>query len=643
MALIKINKNFSPKTKEIRYLNKDFSEYRQNLIDFAKIYFPDTYSDFNDASPGMMFIEMASYVGDVLSFYIDSQFKENLIQYAEEQNNIISIAQSLGYKIKPGASASTSIEVFQIAPALSAQDDFQPDENFYLKISSGMVVSSTEFGTVNFRTLEDVNFADATDREVIVYTVDGNNQPLTYLIKKRVRIASGDVKTSTVTIGNPEKFKRIPLHEQNILEIVKVTDSNGNIWSQVDYLAQDLIFEDKGNANPASASDQGIAPECLINIKTTPRRFITRYNSDFTLDLQFGSGVLSDSDELVFLDSKKIASSEYQSRLSSTTLDPSDFLSSTSYGLAPSNTTLTIQYVVGGGIESNVPSGTINKIVTKEIKTDRNSFTGDDVSLFDNIVSTLAVNNPEPAGGGRGADSVEEIRQNSMAFFNAQNRVVSAKDYVVRTYAMPPKYGAVSKAFVVQDQQINNVLQNRVDPADGKYVVDAVNSNTINLYVLGFDKDKKLIRLNDQTKKNLKSYLETYRMLTDQVNILDGFVVNIGVNFGIVTYKNQNLNEVLTRCIDAIREFFNIERWQLNQPIIVNDVYSTILQVDGVQNVTSLEIVNKYAFKDGGDYENFVYDIKAATDVNGIIYPSIDPAIFELRYPNVDIVGKALQ
>lgn len=638
----KITKNFAPKSKEIKYLSKSFPEFRQNLIDFARVYFPDTYNDFNETSPGMMFIEMASFVGDVLSFYIDSQFKENLIEYAEEQGNIISIAQSLGYKTRPTSAAATELEVFQVVPALGSADLYQPDARFFLRVAPNMVVSSTDFGTVNFRTTEEINFANEIDRETIVYTVDENGQPLTYLAKKTAKVISGDIKTSVFSIGSPEKFKKLVLSESNVIEVLSTVDSNGNVWNEVDYLAQDLIFEDKTNVSPSSLSQEGVPPQYLIRVKRSPRRFVTRYTPDFKLELHFGSGILEDTDELVFFEPKKIASSEYQSRLASTSLDPSDFLSTNSYGLAPSNTDLTVKYVIGQGIKSNVPSNTIRNVVSRDIISDRSSFIGQEAALFDSIVRTLAVNNPTPATGGKDQDSIEEIRQNALAFFNAQNRVVSARDYVVRSYAMSPKYGSVAKAFVIQDEQINNVLQNRVDPADGKYVVDAVNSNSVNLYVLGYNKDKKLTRLNSQIKKNLKIYLEQYRILTDQINILDGFVVNIGVNFRIIAYKNQNMNEVLTRCIDAIREFFSIDRWQLNQPIIINDLYSQLLQVDGVQNVPELKIVNKYSFRDGSDYEDFIYDLDAAT-VDGIIFASLDPCVFELRYPATDIVGAADQ
>ncbi len=643
MASVKISKNLSPKPKDIRYTGtKTFLDWRDNLVNnLAKVYFPDTYNDFNESSPGMLFIESAAAIGDVLSYYIDTQFKENLLLYTQDIGNIITIAQAMGYKTRPAASATVTAQFYQIVPALNASQSYNPDPRYFMKISAGMIASSQEFGNVNFRTVEDLDFSVSTNQQITVYSINSSNQPLTYLVQKSADIVSGDIKTLTYDFGNPEKFSVITIPDNNVLEIVSVVDSNGNVWNEVDYLAQDLVFDDSANLNPNTSGSN--SPEYILQLKKTPRRFITRYNSDFECELHFGSGVLDDSSEIIGLDAGQIASSEYQLNLASTSLDPADFLSSRSYGLAPSNISLTIQYTVGNGILDNVPSNTITNIKTYNVIDRGATFTTAESQLYDQIKKTLGVNNTNPATGGSGQESVEEIRQNALAFFNSQNRLVTAADYIVRTYAMPPKYGSVAKAYVMQDDQINTVLQ-QSNPSVGSLAVDAVNPNAINLYVLGYNQNGNLTTLNSQVKQNLKQYLDTYRMLTDQVNILDGFVVNIGVNFSIVVYKNYNMNDVLAQCIDSIQTFFDISRWQLNQPIVINDLQMQVLQVDGVQNVTNIEIVNKYAFKDGSDYANFVYDISAATDpITGIIYNSMDPCIFEIRYPNIDIRGSALQ
>ncbi len=643
MALQKINKSFAPKTKEINYLNKTFPQFRQSLIDFAKVYYPESYSDFNEASPGMMFIEMASYVGDVLSYYIDNQFKENLIEYSQELDNVISIAQSLGYKPKPKTGASITLQVYQLCPALDVANDYALDTKYLLKLQSGMVVSSPQFKT-QFRTSQLIDFSDSTDREVTVYSVDGLNNPLMYLVKKSVPAIAGTVKTFLYTFGEPKKFSKIILGDPNVLEVISVIDSNSNKWYEVDYLAQDMIFEDTQNLRAASFGES-VSPFYILKLNRTSRRFVTRYNKNFELELHFGSGILDEFDSRVSFESKKIASSEYENFLASTALDPSDFLSSTSYGLAPSNTTMTITYSTGGGLESNVPSNTITKIDNVVHLNDTAGYSATERKLLDDIKLTLAVNNLESATGGKDQETVEEIKQNAAAFFNAQNRLVTPEDYMVRCYGMPAKYGGIAKAFVAREDHImaiTRATEELAAPSAGDFVTDPVGQNKVNLYVLGYNSDKKVTTLNTDTKTNLKSYLEAYRIMTDEINILDAFVVNIGVNFEVIVYRNYNMNDVIARCIDAIKSFFAIEKWDINQPIVLNDLMLEIATVDGVQNVKSLKVYNKYQYRDGSDYWPYLYDLDSATE-NGIIWPSLDPCIFELRYPERDVVGSAIQ
>ena len=643
MALQKLNKSFSPSPKQLNYLNKTFGDYRQSLIDFSKVYFPTTYTDFNESSPGMMFIEMASYIGDVLGYYIDTNFRENLLQYATESPNVISIAQSFGYLTKPSTASTTEIDLFQVIPAKGLTDNFVVDEKFYIILAPNLVVSTDDSTGVTFRTIDEVNFSDPTNREITVYSVDGFNRPAFYLVKKKAKVVSGTIKTLEVTFTSPEKFSKIHISDDNVLDIISVVDSNGKRWHQVDYLAQDLVFSNE--LNPVQFLDNSsfsIPPSYILRILRTPRRFVVRYDDQFDCELMFGSGVIDDSSELISLEPRKISNSEYELSLASTSLDPADFLSSRSYGLAPVGT-LTVTYTTGGGIESNVVSNSLTKIVTATVQNNISSFSSSERQVWNTVKQSLAVNNPDPARGGKGVDSVEEIRQNALGFFNAQNRLVTVDDYIVRTYAMPPKYGGVAKVFVTHDDQINNILRatQGQQPIGGVFVDDQPGPGIINLYTLGFNDQKKLTPLNIQTKKNLRTYLDQFRMMTDQVRILDGFVINIGVRFRIIVFKGFNMNEVLARSIDSIKNFFDIDRWQMNQPILLNDLYLEIATVEGVQSVVSVEVFNRYKFKDGSDYNDYLYDIGSATS-DGIIYSSLDPSIFELRYPDKDIIGSAI-
>lgn len=655
-----ITKKFTPNFKDVSYLSKNFSEFRQNLIEFAKSYYPNTYSDFNEASPGMMFMEMAAYVGDVLSFYIDNSFKENLLLYANEKQNVISIAQSLGYKPKLTATATVEATIFQMVPALGSLKNYEPDKRFFLKLLANSKFSTNTPPIQTFRSIEDVDFSDPTNRSIRIFARDVNNAPTMYVVSKKIKLISADTRVATFTFGSAQKFSKVEIPDSNVVNIQSVVDSDGFTWYEVDYLGQDLLLEDRdvkprgedGFLIEETLITGSLPPSKLAVLRKRPRRFTTRINSGMKMELWFGSGTGNVSDELVYLDSTQIANTKYNQAIANTSLDPSDFISTDTFGMAPANTTLTVTYLIGGGVQSNVASNSITAIDLPLVANNATDYASTEQNLFAQVVGSLAINNEEPARGGGDTETIEEIRQNALAFFNAQNRVVTDKDYIVRSLAMPSKFGQISKVFVVRDEQINAigeqdptklVVNNDENPYNNRrYVTDPVLPNSINLYVLGYDASGKLATLNTLVKKNLAKYLEQYRILTDDVNIVDAFVVNIGVEFNIITYRTYNMNDVLARCIDAIKDFFDIKKWQINQPIIMNDLRLTIGSVEGVQTVVDVRITNKYRFNDGRDYFEFRYPIEEAI-VDDIIYPSLDPCVFELRHPETDIIGNARQ
>jgi hypothetical protein len=653
-------RKFNPNFKDVNYLSKNFAEFRQNLIEFAKSYYPNTYSDFNEASPGMMFIEMASYVGDVLSFYVDNQFKENLLFYAKERQNVIAIAQSLGYKPRLSAASTVEATIYQMVPAQGTSANYEPDSRFFLKIAKNSKFSSNIAPIQSFRSIEDVNFTDPDNRSIRVLSRDVSNIPTMYVVSKKIKLISADIKTSTFSFGSAQKFSKIEIPDSNVLGIQSVVDSDGFTWYEVDFLGQDLVIEDR---DIASRTDDGFLSAGIIPTGSLPtskltvfrrksRRFATRITSELRMELLFGSGTNEADEDIFTINSTQIANNKYNQGITNNSLDPSDFITSDTFGLAPANTILTVTYLVGGGVESNVPSNSITTVDNAIVVNNPRDYAQSEQNLLNQVISSVSVINEEPARGGGDVETVEEIRENALAFFNAQNRVVTDKDYVVRSLAMPSQFGRLSKVVVVRDEQINSigkqdagtlVVNNDINPFnDRQFVVDPVSPNCINLYVLGYNEQKKLAQLNTLVKKNLAKYLEQYRVLTDDVKILDAFVVNIGVEFNIVVYRNYNMNDVLARCIDSITQFFDITKWQINQPIIMNELRLTIGSVEGVQTVTDVMITNKYRFKDGKDYFEYRYPIDEAI-VDDIVYPSLDPCIFELRYPETDIVGNARQ
>jgi len=633
-----INLQPRPNVKQINYLAKTFGDFRQNLIDFAKAYYPNTYSDFNETSPGMMFIEMASYVGDVLSFYIDNSFKENLLAYAEQQENVTTIAQFLGYKPKLTAAASTIATVYQLAPAIVQDGVYVPNPKYLLKIKAGSAFSTSGPNVVQFRLTEDVDFTTSTAENYIINTL-ANGNPQTFIVSKPAKLIAAEEKTTTFTFGSPQKFTSVVLPDNNIIGIKSVVDSDSNPWYEVDFLAQDLIMDD---VDVTGNEESGTLPSAKLRLKKVSRRFVTRINRDMQTELMFGSGTSNDAELNLTLDSRQVANQQYgntiQNLLGNVALNNVNYLNSNAFGLAPANTTLTVTYWVGGGVLGNTPSNTIVNVDNLIIGNDTTQYTSAESQTFTAAIRSATITNNDPATGGGAGESIDEMRENALGFFNAQNRVVTVEDYITRTYSLPSKYGRISKAFAIRDEQINQIqaLDNT------RYVNNPVKPNVINLYTLGYDSNGKLTTLNTVVKENLARYLEQFRLLTDDVNILDAFIINIGVKFDITVFRNYNLNDVLSRSIGAVQEFFNTSKWDIGQPIILADLMYTIGSVEGVQNVKKVEVFNKYQFKDGPDYQNYRYSIEEAT-VDGIIYPSLDPSVFELKYPQTDIIGTATQ
>lgn len=634
----RVNLQPRPNVKQINYLSKTFGDFRQNLIEFAKSYYPNTYSDFNETSPGMMFIEMASYLGDVLSFYIDNQFKESLLAYAEQPENVVTIAQFLGYKPKLVSPATVTAKLYQLAPALLSNGVYVPDPKYLVKVGANSRFNTAGQNVIQFRLLEDVDFSDITADNYIINSFSGGN-PSTFIVSKEAKLISATEKTATFTFGSAETFTSVVLPDEQIIGVSNVVDSDGNKWYEVDYLAQDVILDE---LEVTANGEVGNLPSAKLRLRKVPRRFVTRINRDLRTELLFGSGTDNTAETDMLLDSRQIANAQYgntiQNILGNTALNNVNFLNSNAYGVAPANTTLTVTYLVGGGVETNTPSNTIVNVGNLITLNDTTAYSQAEQLAFNAAVQSMTINNDLPATGGGAGESTDEIRENALGFFNAQNRVVTADDYTIRAYSLPSKFGRVSKAYAVRDEQINRILATN----DIAYVNNPVRPNAINLYTLGYDKNGSLSTLNTITKENLGRYLEQYRLLTDDVNILDAFVINIGVQFDITVFRNYNLNDVLTRSIGTVQDFFNIEKWNIGQPIILADLTYAIGLVDGVQTVRDVRIFNKYQFKDGAGYQNYRYSIADAT-IDGVIYPSLDPSIFELKYPQTDIIGTASQ
>jgi hypothetical protein len=601
--------------RDIKYVNKDFSDYRSQLIEYAKNYFPDSYNDFSPSSPGMMFIEMAAYVGDVLSFYQDTQLQETYLQYAKNPANLYNLAYMMGYRPKTTTAAEVDVEVTQLVDAVGGQ----PDWTQALVIGPNTRLKSTSIGQVNFLIDKQIDFSFSSSYDpttISIDSLDAFQQPNQFLLTKTAKAFSGEVKTTTEVVTTVEKFKTITIDDTNIIGILSIKDSNNNDWYEVPFLGQDTIFTDTVNTSP---TDKGQVPYNLA-LQRVPRRFTTRFTSTGQLQVQFGAGIAGQDDSIITPDPTNVGFGSNQgiSRIDYA-FDPSNFLSTKSYGLAPSNTTLTIRYLVGGGISANIPANTLTTVVGLGTVTIPGG--GSDKR------STLTFNNLQTADGGRDGDTVEELRQNTLRAFNEQDRAVTLQDYTVRALSLPAKYGSIAKVYIIQDQLSNPNLTT-------DSIVDS-NPLSLSMYTLSYDNNKNLRIPTDSLKNNLRTYLSNYMLLTDAINIKDAFIINIEVTFDIIVRPNYQGRDVLLNCTNRLKDYFDVTKWSINQPINLSSIYTLLDQEKGVQTVQRVQVTNKA----GGAYSEYAYDIQGATK-NNIIYPSYDPMIFEVKFPNTDIKGR---
>ena len=612
--------------KDIKYLNKDYNSYKNQLIEFAEVYFPNNFNDFSEGNPGMMFLEMSAYVGDVLSFYTDTQLKESFLSLAQEKENIYNLAYTMGYKPKVTSTSNTNLEIMQLLPSkLNSDNEYIPDYGYALRISPNSVFSSTEGPKFYLNNQVNFSFSSSLDpTNITIWKYDSSNNPLYYLLKKSSKVISGETKSQTFSIGSAEKFKTLELFDTNIISIESIIDSEGNEYYEVPYLAQDTIFEEIENtaANDPILHQYNHQTPYLLKLKKSTRRFVSRFKANNQLEIQFGSGISSKADEEIIPNPNNIGLgiNDGRSQLD-IAYDPSNFLFTKTYGQAPANTILTVTYVVGGGLESNVQSNTITEVNTLNSINKPNL----NANLLQFIKNSVTSNNPESATGGGSGDSIEDIRLNAIANFSSQQRTVTKNDYIIRTLSLPSKFGRIAKAYITQDDQISplSTEYNRIP-----------NPLALNLYVLGYDKNKQLSTLNKATKTNLSTYLEQYRMLTDAINIKDAYVINFNLDFDITTFPNYNNEEIILECISEIKNYFDIDKWQVNQPIIMSEISNLLVNVKGVRSVENLKLQNK----NGTNYSPYRYNFIKATK-KGIIYPSMYPSIFELKYPNTDING----
>ena len=611
----------TPTNRDIKYINRDFSEFRARLIEYAQTYFPNTYNDFSPTSPGMMFMEQASYVGDVLSFYLDNQFQETFIQYAQQTNNIFELAYMFGYKPKTTGVAQTVITIYQQIPSKLAGSDYVPDYDYALTIGENSTIASQNGSTFLIQDKVDFSLSSSQDpTEVTIYQIAGNI-PQYFLLRKTRKAISANIVTATFNFTNPQQFATVNIQNNNIVKILDVIDSDNNIWYEVDHLGQEMVLDSIKNTNINNPNKTDDVPY-LLRLKKAARRFATRFTSLTNLQLQFGSGTPDTIDEEITPNPNNVGIGlPFIKDKLTTAYSPLNFLYTNTYGISPSNTTLIVRYLIGGGVNSNVFAQELSILSKTNAKFQNLNINPTTANyIFDSLTGI----NEQAATGGKGGDTLEEIRQNTLALIASQKRSVTADDYLIRALSMPSDYGSISKIFVdkpkLTDQQVSTL-------------------DTLNMYVLAQNNLGQLDYATETLKNNLRTYLSQYRMIGDSIEIRDAFIINIGIDFEIIVLPEYNNSEVLISCITSLQDYFKSSNWQINQPIMLKDLYIRLDKIKGVQTVKNIIITNKTGANIG--YSQYSYDIPAATQ-NQVIYPSLDPSIFEIRYPNADIKGRVV-
>jgi len=617
--------------RDIKYFNRDFAGLKNLLIDFTKTYFPNTYNDFSPASPGMMFMEMSAYVGDVLSFYLDNQIQENFIQFTRQQNNLYTLAYMLGYRPRVTKASTTTVNIYQKVPSILSGSSYIPDYRYALLLKENTALKSNLVGVSNFLIQDSIDFSYSSSQdptEVTILTINNSSGIIEeFLLRKSRTAISANILTTSFTFGSPERFQTVELNDSSIIQILDIIDSDGNEWYEVPYMAQETVFDTIKNTNPNDPNNYQEAGEVpyLLQLRKVPRRFTTRFTSPTTLQIQFGAGTnTQNNDEEIIPNTDNIGLGlPYKRSLLTTGFAPANFLYTDTYGISPYNTTLTVRYLVGGGITSNAPANSINTISNVDnIKFQTSNL---DAILAQDVFNSVAINNTIAADGGQDGDTADEIKFNALTTFATQLRSVTQDDYLVRALSMPSQYGSIAKIYI-EPEKLSSILPGQIP-------------SVLNLYILSFNNDKKLKFSSTALKQNLATYLSQYRIINDSIKIKDAFFINIGVDFDIVVLPEYNNSEVMFNCIQALKDYFQIDKWQINEPILLKDLFILLDKIDGVQTVKNINITNKTGINSG--YSEYAYDIKGA-NINNVIYPSLDPMIFEVRFPDTDIKGRVV-
>ena len=616
MATDQIKKKLK-KEQNKTFINRDFETLRGQLLDTARTYFPDKIQDFSEASVGGMFLDFVATVGDSLNFYLDHAFRELDPVRAVEPENIINHLRNAGVDIVGAAPASVDLQFSITVPSefVASKGVFLPKRSAMPVILEGTTTSSVN--GISFSTLEDLDFAEQDDEgnfvaDFIISSTADNGSPTNFRVTRSVRAVSGRIRTESITIGdNFVPFREIVLGEQSITAILSIRDTEANTYYQVDSLSEDTVF--LKTKNKSQDSDR---VSSFIQVLPAPYRFVRRYDPVTQLTtLRFGSGNAETLDDDIVPDPSDLSLNLFGKPIVPRfSIDPQSLLETQTLGISPRSTTLTIRYRHGGGLDHNVSSESIETIDNLSISFRRNPSATDAL----NVRQSILVTNSFPARGGDSPPTLFDLQSRITAARKSQRRVVSREDLLARIYTLPSEFGRVYRA---------SLNDNPVNPGSSL------------LYVLSRDSDGNLGPSPDTLKKNISTLINETRLIGDSIDILDAKIVNFGVKYSVVVAENASKPQVITSINAAIAESLDRKFFNIDQPIIIDDITNIIINSDFVISLNDLQVFPRSGTIEDRSYSTSTFDFKQ-TKITGVILPDVG-SIFELKFPTFDIIGTA--
>jgi hypothetical protein len=591
--------------RPINYTSRDFNKIKADLENYAKRYYPSTFKDFGEASFGAMMLDLVAYVGDQLSFYTDYQANESFLDSAIEYKNVVRLGETLGFKYPSAARSVGTAAFFVLVPANSTTRG--PDLNYLPILKRGTLLNSG--GGVNFTLNDDVDFTNP-DNEVTVARVDTNSgNPTYFAVKAYGQVISGRQYVESITVTDYQRFLSLELGRSNITEILSIKDSEGHEYYEVEYLTQDVVFQEQLNTENSRTA----VPYNLRTIPV-PRRFVTRFTPQNTTFVQFGYGSSENITGDVIADPADVVlDTTGRKYITDATFDPTNLIKTDKFGVVPTNTVLTVTYVANSNTDVNAPVGAINTAISPEFRFQNQGSLN--AALVNSVIASLEVTNESPVVGDTSLLGIEDVRTRALGTFASQNRAVTRGDYINLCYRMPSKFGRVKRVNISQDP--NSKKRN------------------LNLYVLSENSTGKLISPNPSIKNNLKTWINRYRMLNDTVDILDGNVINFGINFQILPDMDVNKFQLLQDCVQALKDNYLNVVLNMGEPVYISDIYKILNDVPGVVDTVAVELINK----SGGVYSEYEYEITSHLSRDGRYLIIPEDAVAEVYSADQDISG----